>query len=165
MQRAGNIVVNRFDRRNEVFEVHEIPSEKVLVVDLARRRCDCGHFQVEQLPCRNVITCCANQRLDWQIYVNDVYKMSEIQKVYREKFVPLGDTETWPDYTGVTLVANLALRRKSKGCPKSTCYLNEMDSQEIRGPRVCRLCRNQGHSRSRCPQRAGPSGVDCSGAS
>ncbi|RYR73294.1 hypothetical protein Ahy_A02g007649 isoform O [Arachis hypogaea] len=47
MQQAGNIVVHRFDRRNEVFEVHEMTSEKVLVVDLARRTCDCGHFQVE----------------------------------------------------------------------------------------------------------------------
>ncbi|RYQ95694.1 hypothetical protein Ahy_B08g091039 isoform A [Arachis hypogaea] len=35
MQRAGNIIVNRFDRRNKVFEVREMPSEKVLVVDLA----------------------------------------------------------------------------------------------------------------------------------
>ncbi|RYR70854.1 hypothetical protein Ahy_A02g005158 [Arachis hypogaea] len=32
MQRAGNIVVNRFDKRNEVFEVSQ--------------RCDLGHFQV-----------------------------------------------------------------------------------------------------------------------
>ncbi|RYR17871.1 hypothetical protein Ahy_B03g062540 [Arachis hypogaea] len=47
MHRAGNIIVNRFDSKIEVFEVREMPSEKVLVVDLARRRCDCGHFQVE----------------------------------------------------------------------------------------------------------------------
>ncbi|KAL4329830.1 hypothetical protein AHAS_Ahas13G0339300 [Arachis hypogaea] len=55
-------------------------SGRVLVVDLAWRRCDCGHFQVERLPCRHVIMCCANQRLDWQVYVSDVYKMSEIRK-------------------------------------------------------------------------------------
>ncbi|RYR25425.1 uncharacterized protein [Arachis hypogaea] len=165
MQCAGNIVVNQFDRRNEVFEVHEMPSGKVLVVDLARRRCDCGYFQVERLPCRHIIACCANQRLDWQVYVSDVYKMSEIQKVYRVEFVPLDDTETWPDYLGPMMVMNPALRRKSKGRPKSTCYLKEMDSREMHGPRVCRLCGGQGHSRSRCPQRAGPSGVGGGGGS
>ncbi|RYR40894.1 hypothetical protein Ahy_A09g046636 [Arachis hypogaea] len=117
MQRAGNIVVHRFDRRNEVFEVCEMPSEKVLVVDLARRRCDCGHFQVERIPCRHVIVCCANQQLDWQVYVDDIYKMSEIQKVYRVEFVPLGDTETWPDYPGPTMVAIPALRRSQKVVP------------------------------------------------
>ncbi|RYR36057.1 hypothetical protein Ahy_A10g051113 [Arachis hypogaea] len=101
MQQAGNIVVHRFDRRNEVFEVREMTSGKVLVVDLARRTCDCGHFQVERIPCRHVIACCR---------------------------------------------------------PKLTRYLNEMDSRDMRGPRICRLCGAQGHSRSRCPQRAGSSG-------
>ncbi|QHO23522.1 uncharacterized protein DS421_12g364270 [Arachis hypogaea] len=120
MQQAGNIVVHRFDGRNDVFEVREMPSEKVLVVDLARRTCDCGNFQVERLPCRHVIACCANRRLNWQLYVHDVYKMTEVRKVYRFEFMPLGDPETWPDYQGPTLVANPALRRMPKGSPKLT---------------------------------------------
>ncbi|RYQ99378.1 hypothetical protein Ahy_B07g087319 [Arachis hypogaea] len=157
MQRAGNIVVHQFDRRNEVFEVRKMPSGKVLVVVFVRRRCDYSHFQVEQLPCHHVIACCVNRQLDWQMYVTDVYKMSEIRKVYIVKFVPLGDMETWPDYSGPTIATNSALRRKSKGRPKSTRYLNEMDSRKMPGPR--------GHSRSRCPQRAGPGGVGGSGGS
>ncbi|RYR61604.1 hypothetical protein Ahy_A04g018793 [Arachis hypogaea] len=152
MQRAGNIVVHRFDRRNKVFEVREMTSEKVLVVDLARRRCDHGNFQVERLPCHHASACCANQRLDWQVYVSDVYKMSEIWKVYRVEFVPLGNTETWPNYPGLTMVTNPALGRKSKDCPKSTRYLNEIDSRKMRGPRVCRLSRRQDYSHSRCSQ-------------
>ncbi|RYR56669.1 hypothetical protein Ahy_A05g022352 [Arachis hypogaea] len=68
MQRARNIVVHRFDRRNEV-------------------------FKVEQLPYRHVIACCANQYLDWQMYVGDIYKMSKIHKVYRIEFILLGYTE------------------------------------------------------------------------
>ncbi|XP_025685692.1 uncharacterized protein [Arachis hypogaea] len=159
MQQVGNIVVHRFDRRNEVFEVREMTTGKVLVIDLARRTCDCGHFQVERIPCRHVIACCANQRLDWQLYVHDVYKMTKVRKVYRFEFTPLGDPETWPAYEGPTLVANPTLRRTSKGRPKLTRYLNEMDSHDMRSPRICRLCGAQGHSRSRCPQRAGPSGT------
>ncbi|XP_057740334.1 uncharacterized protein LOC130957497 [Arachis stenosperma] len=150
MQQAGNIVVHRFDRRNEVFKVREMTTEKALVVDLTRWTCDCGHFQVERIPCRHVIACCANQRLDWQLYVHDVYKMTEVRKVYRFEFTPLGDSETWPAYEGPTLVANPALRQTSKGRPKLTRYLNEMNSRDMRGPRICRLCGTQGHSRSRC---------------
>ncbi|XP_025664296.1 uncharacterized protein [Arachis hypogaea] len=165
MQRAGNIVVHRFDRRNEVFEVREMPNGKELVVDLARRTCDCGHFQVERLPCRHVIACYANQRLDWQLYVHDVYRMTKVRKVYRFEFVPLGDAETWPSYQGPTLVANPALKRTSKGRPKLTRYLNEMDSRDMRGPRICRFCGRQGHSQSRCPQRVGPSGAGDDGGS
>ncbi|XP_025653053.1 uncharacterized protein [Arachis hypogaea] len=131
--------------------MREMPSGKVLVVDLARRVCDCGHFQVKRLPCCHVIACYVNQRLDWQVYVNDVYKMSEIRKVYRVEFVPVGDPETWPGYSEPTLVANPTLRRTSKGQPK--------------GPRICHLCGKQGHCRSRCLQYVGPSGVGSSGGS
>ncbi|XP_029149699.1 uncharacterized protein [Arachis hypogaea] len=121
MQQAGNIVVHCFDRRNEVFEVHEMTSGKVLVVDLARRTCDCGHFQVERIPCRHVIACCTNQQIDWHVYVHDVYKMTEVRKVYRFEFSPLGDAETWPAYEGPTLVLWLwwlwyIIRNRLKHC-------------------------------------------------
>ncbi|RYQ91784.1 hypothetical protein Ahy_B09g097817 [Arachis hypogaea] len=121
-------------KRNEVFEVHKMPSRRVLVVDFAWQMCDCGHFQVERLPCRHVISYCANQRLNWQVYVNNVYKMLEIQKIYIIEFVLLGDMETWPNYPRPTVVTNPTLIRTVKGHSKSTCYLNEMDSRKMRGP-------------------------------
>ncbi|XP_016178826.1 uncharacterized protein LOC107621310 [Arachis ipaensis] len=63
-RRAGNIVVNRFDRHNEMFEVRETQDGAIYIVNLPQRHCDCGHFQVERLPYRHVLACCANQRLD-----------------------------------------------------------------------------------------------------
>ncbi|RYR09818.1 hypothetical protein Ahy_B05g078241 [Arachis hypogaea] len=154
LRERGNIVVNRFDRRNEMFEVREMQDGSIHTVNLAQRHCDCGHFQVERLPCRHVLACCANQRLDWQIYVHDVYKMSEICKVYRGEFVPMGDPSTWAPYEGAKVIANWTLRRATKGRPKSTRYLNEMDSRDMRRPRRCTICGREGHSQSRCPQRA-----------
>ncbi|RYR31551.1 hypothetical protein Ahy_B01g056360 [Arachis hypogaea] len=117
---AGNIVVNRFDKRNEMFEVCEMQDGSVYTVNLVRRHCDYGRFQVERLPCRHVLACCVNQRLDWQVYVHDMYKMSEICKVYRCKFVPMGDPSTWDKYEGVKVIANWTLRRMTKERPKST---------------------------------------------
>ncbi|RYQ91723.1 hypothetical protein Ahy_B09g097724 [Arachis hypogaea] len=109
---AGNIQVNLFDRQNEVFEVHEMPSG---------------------------------------------LEMEEIKKVYRVRFKPLGNPATWPVYQGPRHIANPHLKRVSKGRPKITRFLNEMDMRDMRGPRRCRLCGGQGHSRSRCPHRAGSS--------
>ncbi|XP_016199126.1 uncharacterized protein LOC107640084 [Arachis ipaensis] len=105
-RRAGNIVVNWFDRRNEMFEVHEMQDDSIYTVNLAQRHYDCGHFQVERLSCRHVLACCANQRLDWQVYVHDMYKMSEICKVYKGEFVPMGDPSTWDRYEGEKVIAN-----------------------------------------------------------
>ncbi|XP_015963931.1 uncharacterized protein LOC107487748 [Arachis duranensis] len=156
-RRVENIVVNRFNRRNEMFEVREMQDGTIYTVNLAQRHCNCGHFQVERLPCRHVLACRANQRLDWQLYVHDVYKMSQIYKVYRGEFVPMGDPSTWDRYEGAKVIANWTLRRATKGRPKSTRYLNEMDSRDMRSPRRCMVCGREGHSRSRFPQRAGPS--------
>ncbi|XP_057719343.1 uncharacterized protein LOC130933743 [Arachis stenosperma] len=61
-RRAENIVVNRFDRRNEMFEVREIKDGTIYTVNLVQQHCDCGHFQVERPPCRHVLTCCATTK-------------------------------------------------------------------------------------------------------
>ncbi|RYR20313.1 hypothetical protein Ahy_B03g065423 [Arachis hypogaea] len=126
-------------------------------VNLRQRYCDCGEFQTDRIPCRHVFACCANQRLDWQQYVHEVYRMDEIRKVYRARFKPLGNPATWPVYQGPRHIPNPHLKRVSKGRPKITRFLNEMGMRDMRGPRHCRLCGGEGHSRSRCPHRAGPS--------
>nr|XP_025635766.1 uncharacterized protein LOC112729835 [Arachis hypogaea] len=46
-RRAGNIVVNRFDRRNEMFEVREMQDGTIYTVNLVQRHYNCSHFQVE----------------------------------------------------------------------------------------------------------------------
>ncbi|RYR31792.1 hypothetical protein Ahy_B01g056703 [Arachis hypogaea] len=98
---SENIQVNCFDRQNVVFEVREMPSVMEYDVDLRRQRCDCGEFQVDRISCRHVFACCANQPLDWQVYVHDVYKMDQVlRRVYRARFRPLGNPTTWPAYNG-----------------------------------------------------------------
>ncbi|XP_072087355.1 uncharacterized protein [Arachis hypogaea] len=154
---SGNIQVNLFDRQNEIFEVQEMPSGLEFAINLRLRHCDCGEFQVDRILCRHVFACCANQRLDWKQYVHEVYTMTEIRKVYRTQFRPLENPTTWPVYQGPRLVPNPYLRQVAKGRTKKTCFLNEMDVRDLRGPRRCRLCGGEGHSRSRCPHRGGAS--------
>ncbi|RYR58875.1 hypothetical protein Ahy_A05g024735 [Arachis hypogaea] len=149
----GNIQVNCFDRQNEIFEVREMPSGCEFAVDLRQRCCDC----VDCLPCRHVFVCCANQRLDWQVYVHDVYKIDQVRKVYRARFRPLGNPTTWPMYNGPRFVLNPFLKRVTKGRPKMTRFLNEMDTRMLRRPRCCKQCGAEGHSRSRCRQVGGSS--------
>ncbi|XP_025680328.1 uncharacterized protein [Arachis hypogaea] len=152
---SGNIQVSCFDRQNEVFEVREMPSGLEFAVDLRGLRCDCGEFQVDRIPCRHVFACCANQRLDWQVYVHDVYKMDQVRRLYRARFSPLGNPTTWPAYNGPRFIPNPFLRRLGKGCPKMTRFLNEMDTRMLRRPRRCTLCGAEGHSRGRCRQQGG----------
>nr|XP_025607949.1 uncharacterized protein LOC112701404 [Arachis hypogaea] len=152
---CSNIQVNCFDRMNEVFEVRKMPGGTEYAVDLRQQRCDCGEFQVDRIPCRHVFACCANQRLDWRVYIHEVYKMDQVRRVYRGRFRPLGNPTTWPVYSGPRFVPNPNLRRVTKGRPRMTRFLNEMDTRMLRAPRRCRQCGVEGHSRSRCRRSAG----------
>ncbi|RYR18617.1 hypothetical protein Ahy_B03g063237 [Arachis hypogaea] len=143
-----NLMCSMQDYVSVVFELREMPSGLEYAVNIRQRHYDCGEFQTYQISCRHVFACCANQRLDWQQYVHDVY---------RARFKPLGNPTTWPVYQGPRHIPNPHLKRVSKGRTKITRFLNEMDMRDMCGPRRCRLCGGQGHSRSRCPHRAGSS--------
>ncbi|XP_072072111.1 uncharacterized protein [Arachis hypogaea] len=119
-----------------------------------------GNIQVDQIPCQHVFACCANQRLNWQVYVHDVYKMDQVRRVYRARFRPLVNTTTWPAYNGPRFVPNPYLRRVTKGRPKRTRFLNEMDTRMLRRPKQYRLCGAEKHSRSRCRQSAGANATE-----
>ncbi|RYR04348.1 hypothetical protein Ahy_B06g084043 [Arachis hypogaea] len=123
---------------NAVFEVCKMPSD--------------------QIAYHHVFACYANQFLDWQVYVHEVYRMRELRKVYRAKFRPLKNTITWLVVGGPRMIHNLILRKVCEGCPrKRICFLNEMDMRKMCGLRHCRLCGVEGYSRSRCPHRSGSS--------
>ncbi|RYQ91877.1 hypothetical protein Ahy_B09g097922 [Arachis hypogaea] len=129
-----NIQVNCFDRQNEVFEVREMSSGLEYDVDLRYQRCDCGEFQVDKIPCQHVFACCANQPLDWQVYVYDVYKWTKF-----EGFTELG-LGYWGSYymaclQRASIRTNPYLRRVTKGRPRMTYFLNEMDTRILRRPR------------------------------
>ncbi|XP_057733810.1 uncharacterized protein LOC130948981 [Arachis stenosperma] len=127
----------------------------VVTLKLHANQLAAGNIQVDRIPCRHVFACCANQRLDWQLYVHDVYKMDQVRRVYRARFRPLGNPTTWPAYNGPRFMPNSFLRRVTKGRPRITRFLNEMDTRMLRRPRRCRLCGAEGHSRSRCRQSDG----------
>ncbi|RYQ92548.1 hypothetical protein Ahy_B09g098778 [Arachis hypogaea] len=70
---------------------------------------------VERFPCCHILACYANQHLDWQVYIHDVYKMSKICKVYRGEFVPMGEPSTWFRYERAKVITSWTLRRMTKG--------------------------------------------------
>ncbi|RYR13647.1 hypothetical protein Ahy_B04g070530 isoform A [Arachis hypogaea] len=159
------LVKATFYRLNELFTRKRAEAEarinaghvfsEVVASKLHANQLASGNIQVDRIPCRHVFACCANQRLDWKLYVHDVYKMDQVRRVYRARFRPLGNPTTWPAYNGPRYVPNPYLRRVSKGRPRMTRFLNEMDTRMLRRPRRCTLCGAEGHSRSRCRRSAG----------
>ena len=97
-QRATRCIrITTFVRQHKSFHVQEVEEE--FRVDLRCRYCDCSDFQMDRYSCHHVIACCTNQNIDWQVYVNDIYRMDKISRVYEREFEVIGHKDTWLLYT------------------------------------------------------------------
>ncbi|KAL4349810.1 hypothetical protein AHAS_Ahas10G0079200 [Arachis hypogaea] len=152
------MLVISHDRATSIFTVDEIAgvgSQSRFRVYLQQRRYDCGYFQALHYPCAHALAACAHARLDWQSYVDDVYRVENVFRVYQMEFPPLPDEEVWPPHEGQLLRPNPHLRRSMDGRPVSTRIRNEMDNVEPGPGRRCGICRQPGHTRRHCPHVTG----------
>ncbi|XP_029147106.1 uncharacterized protein [Arachis hypogaea] len=148
------MLVTSYDRNTTIFTVDEIAVVGVqsqFRVNLQYRRCDCGFFQALHYPCAHALAACAYARLDWQQYVDLVYHVESVFRVYEREFQPMPDEKMWPPPEGQRLRPNPLLRRSMEGRPVSTMIRNEMDEVEPGPGKRCGLCRQPGHTKRSCP--------------
>ncbi|XP_015941353.1 uncharacterized protein LOC107466857 [Arachis duranensis] len=157
--------VTLFDRHQAEYTVAETtPTDNFSLgtyqVFLRDRTCDCGYFQTLHYPCCHAIACCAQSRLDWAMYVHEVYTMSKVFSVYRMGFLPPIPEGLWPLNAGLTIVPNPNMRRAREGQLRSTRIRNTMDEADTSQSKRCGLCRQTGHTRRTCPQRGSAPSVE-----
>ncbi|XP_073223370.1 uncharacterized protein [Cicer arietinum] len=158
MSNSHEVVIH--NRAHSIFTVKELvrpPSGRpvgTFKVDLDKRWCDCGEFQALHYPCSHVIAACSFIHHDYMMYVSSKYTLQCIFDVYKEEFPAIPLQSYWPEYNGIELCHNPAMRRDPKGRPQSTRIHTEMDQREKNThPKRCGLCRNEGHSKNKCPYR------------
>ncbi|XP_073219620.1 uncharacterized protein [Cicer arietinum] len=156
MSNSHEVVIH--NRAHSIFIVKELvlpPSGRPVVtfkVDLDKRWCDCGEFQVLHYPCSHVIAACSFIHRDYMMYVSSKYTLQCIFDVYKEEFPTIPLQSYWPEYNGIELCHNPAMRRDPKGRPQSTRIHTEIDQREKNThPKRCGLCRNEGHIKNKCP--------------
>ncbi|RYR54091.1 hypothetical protein Ahy_A06g029357 [Arachis hypogaea] len=86
MMTKRNILVNQFDKCNEIFEVCEIRDDYIYTINLANNFAILVIFRSSDYH----VATCLHVVPNSQVYEHDVYKMSEICKVYIDEFVPMG---------------------------------------------------------------------------
>ncbi|XP_025652547.1 uncharacterized protein [Arachis hypogaea] len=69
-------------------------------------------------------------RLDWSIYVDEVYTMQKVFRVYQMGFVPPIPEGLWPPYDGPTIIPDPSLRRCRDWRPRSTRIRNNIDEAD-----------------------------------
>ncbi|XP_052114264.1 uncharacterized protein LOC107479457 [Arachis duranensis] len=145
------LVKATFYRLNELFTRKRAEAEARINAGYVFSETVTSKLHANQRAAGNIqVNCFDRQNEIFEVYVHDVYKMDQVRKVYRVRFRPLGNPTTWSMYNGPRFVPNPFLKRVTKGRPKMTRFLNEMDTRMLRHPRRCKQCGAEGHSRSRC---------------
>jgi len=103
MQANQHIVTSHYVcmyvRETGEFEVQEITNTRLgrrvmtCIIKLNEWSCDCGQFQSLQIPCSTVIAACVFCNLNYDNFVNPVYKLENIFKVYQHYFHYLGSED------------------------------------------------------------------------
>ncbi|KAL5161713.1 hypothetical protein HKD37_07G018958 [Glycine soja] len=91
--------------------------KKLQICDLS---CDCGQFQALRLPCSYTIAACAFCNLNYDDFIDPVYKLEYIFKVYQHQFHSLGSEDTLPQYLGPHFMSDPSKRRQILGRPTTT---------------------------------------------
>ncbi|CAK8573218.1 unnamed protein product [Lathyrus sativus] len=154
--KAASHQVRGFDRHDYSFIVDEINDHnkgwptRYYRVETHKNWCDCGKFQTFCMPCFHVIAACFNVRQNPFLQLSEVYKVSNLFGISKNRFPMVAIEDYWPTYQGGTSYHNENMRRNKKGRPRSTGIRNEMDTTE-KMERLCGICRLPGYTRKRCP--------------
>jgi len=146
---ATSHYVRMYVRKIGEFEIQEIANTQLgrramaCTVKLNEWSCDCGQFQALRLPCSHAIAACAFCNLNSDDFVDPVYKLENIFKVYQHHFHSLGSEGTWPQYLGPYFMSDPLKRRQTSGRPTTTRIHNEMDESIPNRCKKCSLYRSE----------------------
>ncbi|KAK9284588.1 hypothetical protein L1049_023764 [Liquidambar formosana] len=148
-----------YDWDNLVFEVttkfHNNAGTNRQTVKLNIPTCTCGKLEIFKIPCSHIFAAAARVETTWLPFVASEYKMEVYMRVWDTKFEPIKHPNYWPEYKGRTLLPlSTRLRPPKRGRPESTRIRNEMDVSRQRATKHCTNCKQPGHDRRTCPQRA-----------
>lgn len=140
-------------------------NDRVYVVDLERRWCDCGHFQENGIPCGHAFSFINALGESPRSYVPDHLTVAGWERTYRTNMRPVNieDLALAADCNPPTKRRALAGRPRTlrltagsrqKRIAQAQASLNDEPAPVERGfgSQACRLCGGYGHNRRTCTQ-------------
>ncbi|XP_061336753.1 uncharacterized protein LOC133283855 [Gastrolobium bilobum] len=113
---AGTYRVRIFDSQLLLFEVEDAYNQSThevsdtMRVDLINHKCQCGRFTEMRYPCSHVLAVCKAARLNHYDYVDPVFKIQTITKVYAAHWYPIGNEMLIPSVVGPTVIPDVSER-------------------------------------------------------
>ncbi|KAH6797741.1 hypothetical protein C2S52_022295 [Perilla frutescens var. hirtella] len=128
-------------------------AERSFVVDLQHRTCDCGEFQLDQMPCSHATATIRSAGHNMYDYVEYYYKQVNMCLTYHERVYSVPNDDEWTvpfQQASFTLLPPIAVCQV--GRPKEGRYRSSMEgsSSRTRRQQVCSRCGGTGHNKSKC---------------
>ncbi|KAF3593837.1 hypothetical protein DY000_02021439 [Brassica cretica] len=126
--------------------------KKDCVVDLEHRKCDCGVYGVEKIPCSHAIAAGSYARLHISTLVCPVYSKDTLFAGYSENIYPCAGQQV-EARTCFPPKVKRGLSRQKKSRWQCWLELSRMRGRTLRKQhRVyrCSVCKETGHTRPQC---------------
>ncbi|PPD79166.1 hypothetical protein GOBAR_DD23914 [Gossypium barbadense] len=121
-QRARPMNAKLYSRNLETFRVIEYIDHRSGTpprsyrVDLQNRRYKCEMFQTLRYSCAHVVAACTTYNLNVKKYIDDVYTLECMLRIWGNEFPVLRDVSTWEVQSpAFEMLSYRSLRRKVKG--------------------------------------------------
>ncbi|XP_071695248.1 uncharacterized protein [Rutidosis leptorrhynchoides] len=118
-------------------------------VEFKKKRCSCGIWQHQRLPCSHAISICSHLNEDINKQIGKKYTTPTWREQYSDHFNPLRDAGYWT-HIEWKIMADPSRLIKHRGRKQSKRMKNQMDEREKQKPK-CGICRVEGHNRNTCP--------------
>jgi hypothetical protein len=138
------------------FEVKQINGRgRQYTVDLEKRTCSCGYFQLAGLPCHHAISAIYKCQKEIDDFIHPCYSVEVFKSIYAHCLQPVEGEEMWPISTNPRPVAPGYVRMP--GRPKKNDRKRE-EHEKPKGKKMskhgtiikCSICGNSGHNKSGC---------------
>uniref|UniRef100_A0A1U7WH93 Uncharacterized protein LOC104226360 n=1 Tax=Nicotiana sylvestris TaxID=4096 RepID=A0A1U7WH93_NICSY len=118
---------------------------------LLEKKCSCGWFQVDELPCPHAWAVLKRKFLMPKDYCSDYYKPKSVVMTYEVPVYPLPDRKEWntPAHVADEVVLPPKWKRPPRR-PKKKCDKPFIQLLQKKNQLSCSICGQEGHNKRTC---------------
>ncbi|XP_075086108.1 uncharacterized protein LOC107766408 [Nicotiana tabacum] len=138
--------------RDSTDHIHTvIDGVKRYIVCLQNKRCSCGQFQLDELPCAHALAALRHMNESYENYCSPYYTRESLLHSYEIPVDPLPDESKWnvPQHIAEEVVMPPTGKRQS-GRPQNQRYKRHDDVNGKKYKVSCRNCGLEGHNKRSC---------------
>ncbi|XP_019262223.1 PREDICTED: uncharacterized protein LOC109240063 [Nicotiana attenuata] len=129
-----------------------IDGVKRYIVCLENKKCTCGQFQLDELPCAHALSALRDRNKGYENYCSPYYTRESLLRTYEIPVNPLPDESKWnvPQHISDEVVKSPTGEKKQPGRPQKERYKTYDELKSKKYKVSCGNCGSEGHNKRSC---------------